>query len=59
MFMTDAEAGDEARGRIRIPVAAGIALAVAVVFTIGVGVLPDQVVDWADDAKPVVLADNG
>jgi NADH-quinone oxidoreductase subunit N len=57
MFMADVEEGDDT-SRVRIPVAAGIALALAVVFTIGVGVLPDQVVDWADDAIPVVLA-NG
>jgi hypothetical protein len=32
-----------------------VALALAVAFTVGVGILPDQVVDWADRAVPVVL----
>jgi hypothetical protein len=41
---------------VRIPLGAGIALALAVVFTIGVGILPQQVVHWADRAVPQVLA---
>jgi NADH-quinone oxidoreductase subunit N len=55
MYMVEEE-GDEVGPRVRIPVGAGIALALAVAFTIGVGVLPQQVVHWADRAIPVVLA---
>jgi NADH:ubiquinone oxidoreductase subunit 2 (subunit N) len=55
MYMVE-EQGDEVGAAVRIPFAAGLALALAVVFTIGVGILPQQVVHWADRAIPVVLA---
>jgi NADH-quinone oxidoreductase subunit N len=55
MFMVDTDEA-EAQPRVRIPLGAGIALALAVAFTIGVGILPQQVVHWADRAVPQVLA---
>jgi NADH-quinone oxidoreductase subunit N len=48
----DAELGP----RVRIPVGAAIALTVAVVGTLGIGILPNKVVDLAERAVPVVLA---
>ena len=54
MYMTDDEVAADAP-RIRVPLAAGVALALAAAFTLGVGIVPDQVVDWADRAVPVVL----
>jgi NADH-quinone oxidoreductase subunit N len=53
MYMADAE--DAAGPRVRVPFAAGVALALAVVFTLGAGILPGRVVDWAERAVPVVL----
>jgi NADH-quinone oxidoreductase subunit N len=55
MYMTEEE-GDEIGAPVRIPFGAGLALALAVVFTLGVGILPQKVVHWADRAVPVVLA---
>jgi NADH-quinone oxidoreductase subunit N len=48
----DAELGP----RVRIPFGAAIALTVAVVGTLGFGILPNKVVDLAERAVPVVLA---
>jgi NADH-quinone oxidoreductase subunit N len=57
MYMADDD--DVASGpRIRVPLGAGIALAVAVAFTLGFGVLPQRVVHWAERATPVVLTDR-
>jgi NADH-quinone oxidoreductase subunit N len=53
MYMTDDDA--ETRPAVRIPIGAGIALGLAVIFTIGIGILPQRVVHWADRATPVVL----
>jgi NADH-quinone oxidoreductase subunit N len=55
MYMVEEE-GDEVGPRVEIPFGAGLALALAVVFTLGVGILPQQVVHWADRAVPVVFA---
>jgi NADH-quinone oxidoreductase subunit N len=55
MYMTDEE-GAEPGPRVRVPLAAGVALGLAVAFTVVVGILPQQVVHWADRALPVVLA---
>ena len=54
MYMADE--GEAVGPRVRVPLGAGIALALAVVFTIGIGVLPQRVVHWADRATPVVLS---
>jgi NADH-quinone oxidoreductase subunit N len=59
MYMTDPEAGDEARPVLRVPVGVAIVLAVAVAFTLVVGVLPDRVTRWADRSVPVLTADQG
>jgi len=53
MYMTDEEA--ETGPAVRIPLGAGIALGLAVIFTIGIGILPQRVVHWADRATPVVF----
>ena len=55
MYMSDDD-GAEDLPRIRIPAAAGIALAVSVAATLVIGVLPDRVVHIADRAVPVVFA---
>jgi NADH-quinone oxidoreductase subunit N len=54
MYMTDVDDA-ELGPRVRIPFAAGLALAIAVAFTLGVGILPGRVVHWADRALPVQL----
>jgi NADH-quinone oxidoreductase subunit N len=57
--------GDETEGAPepvagrRVPIGAAVALGVALAFTVIVGFLPDQVVDWARDAVPVLTADSG
>lgn len=54
MYMTeeqDAEVGPS----VRIPLGAGLALALAVVFTLGAGILPGRFVDVADRAVPVQI----
>jgi NADH-quinone oxidoreductase subunit N len=56
MYMSDDDEGADARPRVRIPVAAGVALAVSVAATLVIGVLPDRVVHIADRAVPVVFA---
>jgi NADH-quinone oxidoreductase subunit N len=61
MYMSeDHDGGDAAEvgPRVRIPLGAGLALAVAVVFTVVVGVLPGRVVHIADRAIPVQLTAN-
>jgi hypothetical protein len=39
---------------IRVPLAAGISIGIAVAFTLVVGLVPSPVVDFARDAVPVV-----
>jgi NADH-quinone oxidoreductase subunit N len=55
MYMVT-EQDEEVGPRVRIPFGAGLALGLAVAFTLVVGILPQQVVHWADRAVPVVLA---
>jgi NADH-quinone oxidoreductase subunit N len=43
-------------GRVRVPLSAGVALAVSVAFTVVAGVVPSPVVEFADDAVPSVTA---
>ena len=45
-----------ARPRIPIPFGAGLSLAVAVLFTLAVGLLPGLVADFARDAVPVLIS---
>jgi NADH-quinone oxidoreductase subunit N len=54
MYMGDEE--DEVGARVRVPLGAGIALGLALAFTLVVGILPDQVVGWASDAVPLLLS---
>ncbi len=56
MFMVDAETGDETRERVRIPVSAGLALTLALGFTIVFGIIPGSVVDFARHAVPVLAS---
>jgi len=55
---SDEEAADDSKptARLPIPAAARIALVVAIVVTIGVGVLPDPLTRTARDATPVLVA---
>ncbi len=57
-FSGDEAEGDVATGRHRvdIPLGAGVSLAVAILFTLVVGILPGLVADVARDAVPVLLS---
>ncbi|MGE0877040.1 MAG: NADH-quinone oxidoreductase subunit N [Acidimicrobiia bacterium] len=54
MYLADAP-GD-ALPKVRVPFASGLALTVAVAFTLVVGFLPSAVIDFARDAVPVLTA---
>src|SRR5690606_8612734 len=54
LYMSDPE-GDEAP-RLRVPVAAGIALALCVAVTLVAGVWPGAIAETARDAVPVLAA---
>ena len=54
MFLADAETGDDARERVRIPVLAGIGLVAAAAFTLLAGIIPGWLVDFAQHAVPVL-----
>lgn len=54
MYMGEEEAAADRGPAVRVPLAAGLSLGVAVVFTLVVGVVPSPVVDFARDAVPVV-----
>jgi len=58
--------GDEAnvpttprRNRTRVPAAAAIAIILALVGTLGTGILPDPLAKTADDAVPELVASGG
>ena len=59
----DEEAGDEVAAEDggsllrHIAPATWLALGVAVVVTIGLGIAPDPVIDWAGEAIPQLVAD--
>ncbi|MEO7571575.1 MAG: NADH-quinone oxidoreductase subunit N, partial [Acidimicrobiales bacterium] len=53
MFMSVEDAGEPRR--IRIPVAAGLALVLCVVVTIGTGLFPDTLASQAKDATPALV----
>ena len=57
-FQADEVEGDAATGRrrIAIPFGAGLSLAVAILFTLAVGILPGLVAGVARDAVPVLLS---
>jgi NADH-quinone oxidoreductase subunit N len=61
MYMSPVD-GDDAAAvgpQVRVPIGAGISLAVALVFTIVVGVLPGLVEEFARDAVPALVATGG
>jgi NADH-quinone oxidoreductase subunit N len=55
MFMSDAEAGDDTREKIRVPFSATVGLAAALGFTVLAGVLPGWLLDLARHALPIAL----
>lgn len=55
MFMSDAEAGDDTREKVRVPLSAFVGLALAAGFTILTGVLPGWLLDMARHALPLAL----
>ena len=59
MFMSSEEDEVRSRASLPIPFAAGLALCVAVGFTLLVGMWPDLVGEPAQDAVPVLIPDEG
>jgi NADH-quinone oxidoreductase subunit N len=55
MYMTDDDAEESERRLIPIPFAAGLALAVCAVVTLGVGLFPGSLSSTAKDATPVLV----
>jgi NADH-quinone oxidoreductase subunit N len=55
MFMSDAEAGDGDREKIRVPLSASVGLAAALGFTVLTGILPGWLLDLARHALPIAL----
>jgi NADH-quinone oxidoreductase subunit N len=53
MWITDAEAGDDAREQVRVPVSSGIAIVLAVGFTILVGIAPGWIISAAENATTI------
>jgi NADH-quinone oxidoreductase subunit N len=47
MWVADPQAGDDAREAVRVPALLGVAIALAVVFTIVIGVVPGWLIDLA------------
>jgi hypothetical protein len=58
-FAGEDDGATPARGRFAVPVGARIALVMAVIGTIGLGVVPGPFTHLADDAKPVLVAASG
>jgi NADH-quinone oxidoreductase subunit N len=56
MYMTDESGAEDARPKVAIPFGAGLALALCIIVTIGVGVWPGAISNWAQDAVPVLVA---
>jgi NADH-quinone oxidoreductase subunit N len=60
MWISEPEEGDEGREAVRVPLASGLAIALAVGFTLFVGIVPGWLIDAARDATErgltVVLA---
>ena len=50
MWITEAEAGDEEREPVRVPLATGLSVGIAVAFTVFVGIVPGWAIDAAKDA---------
>ena len=58
MYLSEPEDGavEPAGPRVRVPAAAAAGLVVAFAFTVVVGFLPGEVIDFARDAVPVLTA---
>ena len=54
MWLSDSEAGDEAREKVAVPFTSGIVVLAAVVFTIVAGVFPGWLIDASRDALALV-----
>jgi NADH-quinone oxidoreductase subunit N len=60
LYMSDPEEDTVARsGRVAVPAAAGVVLAVCLVVTLAVGIWPGSVAEPARDAVPVLVASGG
>jgi NADH-quinone oxidoreductase subunit N len=55
MYFTDAEAGDEKREAVRIPLSAGVAIGSSLLITLALGVAPGWLIDWAEAAVPALV----
>ncbi len=53
MWIADAEAGDDARERVRLPLSTTIAIVLAVGFTLVVGVAPGWIISAAENATTI------
>jgi NADH-quinone oxidoreductase subunit N len=53
MWITDAEVGDDAREQVRVPLSSGIAIVLAVGFTILVGIAPGWIISAAENATTI------
>jgi len=49
IWISEPETGDEERERVRVPLATGVCVAIAVAFTLFVGLVPGWVIDAAQD----------
>jgi NADH-quinone oxidoreductase subunit N len=56
MYLADELPGDADREPVRVPFASGVAITLAVAFTLAVGFLPDWLVHVANDAVPVLAS---
>lgn len=54
MWIADAEAGDDAREAVRVPFSTGLAIVLAVGFTLLIGFFPDWLVEASENATAVV-----
>jgi NADH:ubiquinone oxidoreductase subunit 2 (subunit N) len=50
MWLSDAEAGDDARENVGVPVTANVVITLATIFTLLVGVFPGWLIDAARTA---------
>ena len=53
MWITDAEAGDEGREAVRVPLSAGLAIVLSVGFTLVVGFVPGWIIDASEHATAI------
>lgn len=53
MWITEPQAGDDARETVRVPLSAGLAIALSVGFTLLVGVAPGWIIDASEHATSI------